>query len=215
MMARTARCFAVTVLLMQMFYFCQSLREGDQGVCLEHYKSVWPRLAHNSVRPEKDETGSVGVALVCCYKYLYDSDTDQCVPTCNKCINGTCIDADTCVCETPLTLVDGTCTAPTCTNCDHGECTAPDVCKCHPGYIRSEGTCKKFCDKACIGGQCVGYNKCKCHDGFMLDPKDPFKCIPCDANHELKCSVKCHHGYCLPPTDCTCVPRKKSSIFQL
>ncbi|KAF9802648.1 hypothetical protein SFRURICE_011659 [Spodoptera frugiperda] len=163
-----------------------------------------------------DETGTNYYILVCCNKYEYDTESGRCIPTCDPpCINGTCIGGNTCECEAPLTLIDGSCVAPTCTNCEHGDCTAPDVCVCHPGYIRSEGTCKKFCDKPCISGQCVGSNVCKCHGTFMLDPNDSFKYIPCDDNHELKCIVTCRHGYCLPPTDCTCVPRKKSSIFKI
>ncbi|CAH1646919.1 unnamed protein product [Spodoptera littoralis] len=216
-MGRKVKLTAFAVLLLtQMFYFCECyLRAGDQGVCWEVLTTYdWSDPSYSSIKLEKDERGSHYTTLACCKNYEYDAEFNRCLPICSTpCINGTCIDVDTCICDTPLILVGGSCIMPTCTNCEHGDCTAPNVCECHPGYIKSEGICKKFCDNPCISGECVGYNKCKCHDGFMLDPIDPLKCILCDNNHELKCTVTCRHGYCSPPTACSCVPRKKSSIF--
>ncbi|KAG4080697.1 hypothetical protein HA402_013227 [Bradysia odoriphaga] len=123
-----------------------------------------------------------------------------CQPKCmDECINGFCIEVDTCTCKKGYEFVkdsfnvcEPVCDPP----CDNGDCVAPDVCLCDHGYKLLDGQCQAHCDNECINGACVYPNQCECNDGYVFASTSANVC-------EAFCQ-NCTNGICVEPNICEC-----------
>ncbi|KAL0832484.1 hypothetical protein ABMA28_000708 [Loxostege sticticalis] len=118
-----------------------------------------------------------------------------CKPKCSQtCINGACVDFETCSCNAGYKRKDEFNCEPKCSTCEHGTCGAPDECNCSTGYKKNdEGKCEPVCED-CEHGSCVAPNDCECEGGYR---KESNKCIPV-------CDETCQNGHCTAPNECTC-----------
>ncbi|XP_041970679.1 von Willebrand factor D and EGF domain-containing protein-like [Aricia agestis] len=110
----------------------------------------------------------------------------ECVPTCEKCQNGSCTAPNVCTCEAGYELVDATC-EPVCA-CANAKCIAPNTCECLEGFVKYGNDCVP-----CVNGRISG-NECVCNEGFT---RNGSICQPV-------CSTECLNGYCSAPNTCSC-----------
>ena len=137
----------------------------------------------------------------------------NCIPICEpECVHGYCAAPNECKCNIGYVEIENrTVCKPVCVGCEFGQCVEPNNCACFEGYERTNFTCKPRCS-SCSNGDCVAPETCR----YSLDnnpTQSPYTI--CNKGYDLVCSVICNHGYCTPPRNCTCKPKKKGAIFNL
>ncbi|XP_076395386.1 uncharacterized protein LOC100879168 [Megachile rotundata] len=171
--------------------------------------SKWGIFYQTKVRwnYKKEYYTAYGKKKVCCENYRM-TDAGDCEPICDPdCVNGQCIEPDTCLCFVDYTRSetrDHVC-EPICTNCVHGTCKEPNVCVCDDGYKMNEnGTiCEPICNVDCEKGHafCSAPHVCTCHTGYT-----PISEYVLSEDEICKpiCDVECTNGDCVEPNVCAC-----------
>ncbi|KAJ6647478.1 Epidermal growth factor-like protein [Pseudolycoriella hygida] len=124
-----------------------------------------------------------------------------CQPKCeNECVNGICIEVDTCACKTGFEFVkdsidvcEPVCEPP----CYNGICESPNTCLCDPGYENVDQQCIPHCEHECVNGVCVNPNQCECWAGYTSKLNSINQC-------EAFCD-NCTNGICIEPNNCKCL----------